>query len=226
MRDPVQDPERAHDRAGGEDERDRDGERDAEDREEDQQCDRDRYALALLQVLAEDRVEIVLDRACARDIGVTDIVRRAERLQEGLGVLLRLRHVERGDDIAEDDVPAGRQKLRRLTARNGAGCLVDKLLKACELRRRARAGELEHDRERAVGAVAEVLLERGPDALRVRAGDVEGVGEERGELRARESAGQEDDDPGPEQGATMAQDESGPARHDCNATRRGTVNSP
>ena len=68
VRDPVEDPERAHDRARGEDERDRHGERDPEHADQDQDRDRNRDALALLQILAEDRVEVVLDRPRSGDV--------------------------------------------------------------------------------------------------------------------------------------------------------------
>src|SRR5262249_57172555 len=75
------------------------------------------------------------------------------------------------------------------------------------------SAEPEDDGERAVGTVAEVLLECRPDALRVGARDVERVREEGREPAARETPGEEDRDPEHQDQQTVAQHESRPDSH-------------
>ena len=66
--------EGASDRTGGEQQRDRHGPGKAEDEEQHEQRDRDRdLELALLQVLVEDRVEVVLDRRLASDVRMDEV---------------------------------------------------------------------------------------------------------------------------------------------------------
>ena len=79
VRDPVDDPERARDRAGGEDERDRHRAREAEhERAARAARSGSRSHSPLLQVLVEDRVEVVLDRAGAGHVRALDAGRPAD----------------------------------------------------------------------------------------------------------------------------------------------------
>src|SRR5262249_35071937 len=90
---------------------------------------------------------------------------------------------------------------------------VDDLLEAGDLGWTSRPPKLEDGRERAVGTVAEVLLERGTDVLRVGTRHVERIREERRELRAREAAGEEDHDPENQDQEAVPQHESRPGDH-------------
>ena len=75
---------------------------------------------------------------------------------------------------------------------------------------RVASGDPEDDRERAVGPVAEVLLEHAAARARSRCPARERVREERREPRAREAAGEEDDDPDGDHAAAVPQHESRP----------------
>ena len=82
-------------------------------------------ALALLQVLVEDRVEVVLDRRRAGDVGLRRRRRMAERAQELVGVLLRVREVERRDDVAVEDMRPPGTSGSRLPGRHRPGGAVE-----------------------------------------------------------------------------------------------------
>ncbi len=170
----VDDPERPEDRARREQKRDRDREREPEHREQDDQSDRQRDRLALLQIVVEDRVEVVLDRGRAGDVRPSP-GRMAERAQELVRVPLRLREVERRDHVPVQDVGAGRHERFALPARHGAGRAIDDRLEAGHRLRIRRVGDPEDDGERAVAPVAEMLLEDGAHALGIRPGNAEHV---------------------------------------------------
>ena len=82
--------------------------REPEDEQQHEQRDRDRDRLALLQVLVEDRVELVLDRRGARDVGALDTGRLPDRARAGRrSTPFASDERERRDDVAVDDVRAG-----------------------------------------------------------------------------------------------------------------------
>ncbi len=94
-------PERDDDGGGREDERNEEGKR-AEDEHEDEQRDRDgNEELADLQVFGEDGIEVVLDGRLAadEDLGAWDVARRGPHV---VGVPLRVRRLEVGDDLGAD----------------------------------------------------------------------------------------------------------------------------
>jgi hypothetical protein len=217
------DPERAHDRAACEDDRDRDGPGEPEDRQQHEQ--RDRHGdleLAAPEVLVENGVEIVLDRSRAGDVDVLDARRVPERPDDVVGVALGGGELQRRVDVAVDDpLPAGgprEAELAHTAARHGGGGTLDGCLEHGGGSGSARTGKLEDNRERPVRAVPEAGLEHVPHLLRVRARHRERVREDRGELGAREAAGHEDRDPEREHGAAMPQDQTRPPCHEGNGS--------
>jgi hypothetical protein len=70
VREDEHDPERPGDRGRGEEERNRRRQRQAEDGKQHEERDGESDRLSFPQVLAEDRVEIVLDGGLTRDVGV------------------------------------------------------------------------------------------------------------------------------------------------------------
>ena len=125
--DDVDEPERPEDRAGREEERDRHRPREAEHEQQDDQRDRQRDRLALAQVAAEDRVEVVLDRGRAGDVGGSTPGGCPSAREEVVGVALRLGEVQRRDHVAVEDVgpaassavplPVGTARAARSTTR-------------------------------------------------------------------------------------------------------------
>ena len=177
-RDAVDDPERAADRAGGEDERDRHRPGEPEHEEQHEERDRERdQQLAVPEVAVEDRVEVVLDRGGARDVHLRDAAadararraparcspwpwrgrassrhrRRRRSLPPGVWAMLKLAGDPLGTTAAARLTARGEPRLRRGRARG-------------RLRR-----EREDDRERTVRAVAEMLLEHAREPARTRA---------------------------------------------------------
>ena len=229
-RDPVDDPERAADRAGGEDQRDRHGPRQAEDEQQDDQGDRHGdQQLAVLEVAVEDGIEVVLDRGCTGDVDLPHPRRPAERGAHLIGVRLRLREVQGRLDVAVDDRRpircARKVELGRRSARHDRSGPLDgrgeARLHRGRIGRRTRL-QLEDDGERPVRTVAEVLLEHLANLLGFGARHREGVREDRRELRARKASHEERDDPEREHRAAVRNDESRPAGHGSQRYRRPT----
>ena len=193
MREDEDDPQRSGDRGGGEEERDRRRKREPEDRKQHHQRDRNCDRLSLLQILAEDRVEVVLDRRLAGDVGV-DSRRSAQTLQDVIGVALRLGQVQSGEDAPVDDASRLVTKSRRRPGRHRLGRFLDTAREREPERGSAVPNLVDHE-ELAVAPVAEVLLEDVPGPLGVRARHGERVLEERAQPGACVAAHQEDNEP-------------------------------
>ena len=184
-------------RNGGEREDERQQERERPEHEdEDEQRDRDGdEELADLEVVGEDRIEVVLDCRLAGhvDLGARDL---ADRLAHGVGVALGVRRLEVRDDRRRDDVVRDRLDDRDLARRQlcrgtcGGGLDLGE-----KLRRRARS-PLGHNRERARRLLAEVLLEDRLGAMRVGAREREAVREQIAE--AGHGPQREDEQEGPD----------------------------
>ncbi len=180
MGDAVHQAERGGDRARREDERHRHRDRQPEHREEHEQGDREGDALAALQILGEDRVEVVLNRSGTGDVRAHDTGRKPDRTDDRGSGVLRLSEIEPAVEVAVDDLGAGgRERRRASAARNNRGGAVDDALKPSHDTRVVRVRDLEDDRERALGHLSELLREERPRALRVGARHAELVREQR-----------------------------------------------
>ena len=179
--------------ARGEEERDEDRER-PEDEDEDEQRDRNRdVELADLQVLVEDRVEIVLDRRLAADehLGARDLARGGAHV---VRVALRVGRLEVRDDRRGDDVRRDGLHERDLRGRQLARTRARPRPRPRGRAAAAPPGSLRaHDQgERAGRLLAEVLLEDRVGARRLRPGQGEAVRQEVGEAARRDPGDDED----------------------------------
>ena len=178
--DDPDDPERRRDRRSSEHEGQEERER-PEDEDEDEERDRDGdEELADLQVLGEDRVEVVLDRRLSgdQDLGARDLPdRRPHVVRVALGVGgLEVRDDQRRHDGVRDRLHAGDLGGGKLGGGPGGRLLhgADEALR--------RPGLAAHDdRERARRLLPEVVLQDPLGPGRVGAGERETVGEEVGQ---------------------------------------------
>jgi hypothetical protein len=188
--DHVDERQRPEHRAGREQERDRHRPAEAEDEQEDGDRDRQGDRFASPEVVAEDRVEVVLDRRrprdeCLRAGGTTD------RRDQVVCVCLRVGEVEGRDDVPVENVASRHLERRPPTRRDRVPGAVDDPLEPGPCRRIVRVRDAEDDHERAVAPVAEVVLQHRADVLRVGTGNREDVRLERREPARRPEA---DDD--------------------------------
>jgi hypothetical protein len=213
VRKEVDEAERAHDRAGGEQERDRHRPRQPEHQQQDPERNRDRdQELALPQVLVEDRVQVVLDRSLAGHVGRHPVAPR-EGAQDTVRVALRVGDAQRRDDVAVQHMGATRREREWTPRRHLLGRASHRRLQPATQCRIGRVGNLQDDRERAVAAVAVVVLEDRAGPLGVGARHREGVREQRRELPVRVAAGEQDGEPHGYDEPAVTQYQAGPTLH-------------
>jgi hypothetical protein len=208
----VDTAERRHHRAGGEDERHRYRDRDAEHGEQDEHGNRERDHLPLLEVGREDRIEVVLDRRLPGHVRRYP-GRARQSSEEIVGVALRLRELERRDDVAVQEVPACGNQAAGARGRDHVRSAVDRDLKPRHPRPVEPVPDPQNDRERPIAALAEVALEDRPRALGIGPGHRELVREQRAEAAEGEAAPEQQHQPDGQDRPPKAQHQASPTFH-------------